>query len=110
MKHVLFMPEVRQYYNSLVPLLHNLEYFGHLDGSRKYVKELVEDIMANLPNRQHKSAPEYFDKYEKNMFYATFRKNRQTTWYAFFTKYDLNGDTIYLVHYLANNHTVAQHL
>ena len=110
MKRVLFTQEVRKYFKSLIPILHKLGYFGFLESSRKYVKELVDEIIANLPTRQHKPAPKYFDKYEKNMFYATFKKNRQTTWYAFFTKYEENGDTIYLVHYIATNHTVAQHL
>ena len=110
MKRVLFVPEVRQYFKTLIPTLYNLEYFGYLEGSRKYVKELVDDIMTNLPSRPHKPAPAYFDKYGTGMYYATFKKNRQTMWYAFFTKYDENGDTIYLVQYIANNHTVAHHL
>jgi hypothetical protein len=110
MKRVLFMPEVRQYFNSLIPILYNLEYFGHLEGSRKYVKEIIDEVMESLPNRLHKPAPKYFDKFEKNMSYAIFKRNRQTTWYAFFTKYNENGDTIYLVHYIDNNHGIAQHL
>ena len=36
--------------------------------------------------------------------------NKSTTWYAFFTAYWENGKTIYLVRYVANNHTIAQYL
>ena len=110
MRRVLFTPEVRQYFKVLVPILYDLGYFSYLESSRKYVKELVDDIKANLPKVQHKPAPKHFDKYGKGMYYATFRKNKQTTWYAFFTKYNENGNTIYLVRYIANNHTVAQYL
>jgi hypothetical protein len=42
--------------------------------------------------------------------YAAFRRNRATTWYAFFTKYYDNGQTVYLVRHITNNHTSAQHL
>ena len=110
MKRVLFIPEVRQYVKTLVPILYNMGYFGYLEGSKKYVKELIDNIKANLPICLHKPAPKHFNKYGKNMHYAIFRKNKQTTWYAFFTKYNENGDTIYLVRYIANNHTVAQYL
>jgi len=50
------------------------------------------------------------DKYGKGMKYASFRKNRRTTWYAFFKKYEKNGETFYLVRYIANNHSIAHYL
>jgi len=33
---------------------------------------LLEDIKINLPEKLHKPAPKYFDKYGKNMEYAVF--------------------------------------
>jgi hypothetical protein len=107
---VLTTPEVRQYFKELSHILYKKDYFGCLEYAERYVEDLFFDIKTNLPVRLHKSAPEYFDKYGKGMYYASFRKNKQTTWYAFFTKYNENGDTVYLVRYIANNHTVAQHL
>jgi hypothetical protein len=108
---VLTTSEVKEYLNDLVTILYQKEYFGFRESARIYAVELLDDIVANLPTRLHKSAPEYFDRYGKGMYYASFKKNKQTMWYAFFTKYqDETVDTIYLVKYIANNHTIAQHL
>jgi len=101
---------VKQYLNDLVYILYEKEYFGFEDSAHKYADELLDDIITNLPTRLHKQAPPYFDKYGKGMYYATFRKNKQTAWYAFFSKYNDKGNTIYLIRYIANNHTVAQYL
>ena len=103
-------PAVKEYLNDLVAILYEKEYFGLEDTAIQYVKALIYDIRTNLPTKQHKPAPEYFDKYGKGMYYASFRKNKRTTWYAFFCKYKKNGETIYLIKYIANNHTVAQYL
>jgi len=110
MNRVLFVPEVLKYSENLVQILYEKGYFGFKDTAKKYVKELFDDIKMTLPTRLHKPAPRYFDKYGKNMKFAFFVKNKHTTWYAFFTKYDDNGEIIYLVRYIANNHTVAQYL
>jgi len=67
MKQVLFIPEVRKYFENLVPLLYEMDYFSYLDKSQKYVKELIDDIVANLPTKLHKPAPAYFDQYGTNM-------------------------------------------
>jgi len=70
----------------------------------------LQVIEITLPIRQHKPAPIYFDQFGKNMKYASFNKNKQTTWYAFFTTYKENDEIIYVVRYIANNHTIAQYL
>ena len=110
MRVVRFTPEVRHFFKTLIPVLYELGYFWHIEGSRKYVKELVDDIEDNLPTKVHKPAPPHFDQYGKDMHFATFRKNRHTVWYAFFTKYNDGGETIWLVRYIANNHTEAQYM
>jgi len=110
MNQVLFIPEVREYFENLVPLLYEKGYFSYLDISQKYVKELIDDISKNLTVKQHKPAPAHFDLYGKNMEYAGFRKNRHTMWYVFFTTYKENSKEIYLVRYIANNHVIAQYL
>ena len=107
---VLILPELRLYFYELSYILYEKGYFCFLDTSERYVEELFDDIKTNLPIKQHKPAPKYFEKYGKDMYYAGFRKNKQTTWYVFFSKYKENGDTIYLIRYIANNHTVAQYL
>jgi hypothetical protein len=107
---VLFSLEVRAYFDKLETDLYEKGYFSYEDSSHKYADDLFFDIRDTLPHRQHRPAPPYFDKYGKGMYYATFRKNRQTVWYAFFTKYTAGGDTVYLVRHIDNNHIVAQHM
>ncbi len=107
---VRFLPETRDYLEQLVTVPYRERYFSWLDRSRKYVDELVADILTTRPARHHKPAPRYFDRYGVGMWYAAFRRNRTTTWYIYFTKYDDDGQTVYLVRHIANNHTVAQYL
>ena len=110
MNKVLFIPKVRKDFDDLAPLLYEMGYFSYLDSSKKYVKGIVDDIMANLPSKSHKPAPVHFDQYGTGMKYASFKVNRNTTYYAFFNKYLVNGETVYLVRYISNNHTIAQYL
>jgi len=107
---VIILPKVLDYLENLVILLYEKEYFGFLEASQSYVKEMLLDVKTHLPTKQHKPAPKYFDKYGKNMEYAIFPKNRRTTWYVFFKTYERNGEKIYLVRYIANNHVIAQYL
>ena len=108
--NVIFLPEVRKYFENLIPFLYEKEYFGFKDTAKKYVDDLFDDIENNLPTSLHKKAPIYFDRYGKNMEYAVFRKNRRTQWYVFFRVYRINGEDTYQVRYISNNHVIAQHL
>lgn len=107
---VLFLPEVRMYFQELQDILFEKEYFGFEESAVQYVRDLIFDIEASLPERLSKIAPPYFDRYGKGMKYATFRKNKHTQWYVFFNKYRENGEVIYLVRYISNNHMIAQYL
>ena len=75
-----------------------------------YVNDLIFDIKTKLPTRQHKPAPPYYEKYGKELYYAIFKKNKRTSWYAFFSKYEENEKIVYLIRYIGNNHTDAHHL
>ena len=108
--NIVILPDVLDYLDDLVIILYKENYFGFLETASNYVKDLLIDIKINLPAKQHKPAPEYFNRYGEDMEYASFIKNKHTTWYAFFTKYEDNGEIIYLVRYIANNHTIAQYL
>ena len=94
---VLFLPEIQEYFYELEIILYEKEYFSFEDTAHEYVDDLIFDIKENLPYVRHKPAPEYYDKYGKELFYATFTKNKRTQWYAFFSKYVVGGETIYLV-------------
>ena len=107
---VVVIPEVRIYLNNLGCILYEKEYFGFEESAKNYVIELFNDIKTNLPTKQHKPAPNYFDRYGKDMEYAVFRKNKRTQWYVFFRVYIENREEIYQVRYMANNHTIAKYL
>ncbi len=108
--NVIVLPEVQDYLDSLVPILYEKGYFGFEEAAERYVHEILDDIRSGLPTHLHKPAPPHFDQYGKGMWYASFRRNRATTWYVFFTRYNDGGNTVYLVRYIANNHTAAQYL
>ena len=107
---VLATPEVRVYLQNLSLILYEKEYFGFESSAIKYVIELFSDITSTLPICVHKPAPKYFDKYGKNMKYAVFRRSKNTCWYVFFKTYHENGEKVFLIRYIGNNHTIAQYL
>ena len=107
---VIFSSKVLVYIENLVPVLYELGYFRYSETAKKYVDELYDDIITNIHTRQKKLAPTYFDKYGKNMYYAIFKKNRRTSWYVFFKTSRKDGEVIYKILYIANNHTVAHHI
>ena len=108
---VLFTTKVREYFDELEIILYEKGYFSCEDSAHEYVDDLIFDIKANLPTKQHRRAPDRYKIYGEDVHYASFKKNRRTTWYAFFTKYqDENNKIIYLVGYIGNNHTDAHHL
>ena len=107
---VVIMPEVIEYFDNLVDVLFENNYFGFAEDAIEYVDELRHQIKTTLPTKLHKPAPKYFDRYGKGMKYAGFRKNKQTTWYVFFKTYIQDGKIIYVVRYIANNHVIAQYL
>lgn len=74
---VLFMPEVRQYFQELQEVLFEKEYFGLEEFAVQYVRDLILDIEKTLPQRVSKVAPPFFNRYGRNLRYATFRKNRK---------------------------------
>ena len=105
-----FLPEAVDYFEELAWILYEKGYFGSYEFSKRYVDELTDNIKTFLPVRQHKPAPKHFDQYGKSMKYAVFKKNKRTAWYVFFKTYAKNGEIIYLVRYIANNHVIVQYL
>ena len=108
--NVVFIPEAQAYLRNLVTILYEKEYFGFQESARKYVIELHNDIIANLPICLKKPAPPYFDRYGKGVYYAVFKKSKNTQWYVFFRLYEQNGEYVYQIRYIANNHVIAQYL
>ena len=104
------LPEVKQYLNNLITILYEKGYFSYEESAKKYVDDLFDDITNNLSSKLCKPAPKHFERYGKNMEYATFKKSKHTTWYVFFDIYKYNDEVIYLVRHIENNHTAAQYL
>ena len=72
---VTFSNKVLLYFEELIIILYEKEYFIFLETSKKYVDELINDILKNLPTKSKKTAPKHFtDRYGKNLYYATFPK------------------------------------
>ena len=113
MKHQITTTKgVRKYLYDLIQILYEKNYFGFKENAKEYVKDLFTDIEQNLPKKIRKPAPEHFDKYGYNMYYASFKKNQQTTWYVFFTiNYDDAANTqTFVIKYISNNHMIAKYL
>jgi len=107
---VIILPEVVDYFLELADILYEKEYLGFEDSAIQYVKELFQDIQKKLPNKSKKKAPKYFDRYGQDMFYTSFKRNRNTSWYVFFNIYKTKDDTFYFVRHVSNNHIIAQYL
>jgi hypothetical protein len=106
------LPEVRLYLSDLIRILFEKEYFSFEDNAIEYVTDLVSEIEMDLPFKVRKQAPEYFLRYGKDLYYSSFRKNRETTWYVFYTIHhdeDL-GTEVFLIRYISNNHVISQQL
>ena len=103
-------PEVYNYLENLVTVLFEKGYYSFRETARKYVDDLLYDIITKLPVCLKRPAPKCFNKYGKDLKYAMFRKNRNTLWYVFFSQYKENREIIYLVCFIANNHEVAQYM
>ncbi|MDR0792501.1 MAG: hypothetical protein LBE82_04270 [Chitinophagaceae bacterium] len=107
---VLATAEVIEYLNNLITILFEKEYFSYEENAIRYVKELFDEIEKDLPNRSKKPAPKHFDKYGTGMYYAVFKKNKRTSWYAFFRIYRKDGEIYFQVRHVENNHTAAHFL
>ncbi|MFD2036980.1 hypothetical protein ACFSKL_19405 [Belliella marina] len=107
---VLFLPEIRAYFEELSLILYEKEYFGFFEDAYRYADDLFAEIEKDLPNKSKKLAPEYFEKYGKGMHYTSFKRNKNTTWYVFVNSYRQDQEMFYLVRFLSNNHRIGKHL
>jgi len=107
---VLFLPEVVDQFLELAEILYDGGYLGFRDAAREYAEQLFRDIQTNLPIKVKKGAPAYFERYGTDLFYSIFPRNKQTIWYVFYSVHDVDGEMMFLVRYLTNNHVIAHHL
>ena len=82
---VFYTTSVNQYLDDLVDILYFKNYFGFEESAIKYVDNLTGEIEKTIHLRIRNIAPTYFLKYGKDLHYTTYLKNKNTTWYIFFT-------------------------
>jgi len=107
---ILFSPEVENYLFELIEILYQKEYFGFKESAVEYVTGLEDDIRQHLFSKTKRPAPPFFNRYGKKLLYSVFTKNKTTQWCVFFNVYQDNGETIFVVRYISNNHMIAQFL
>ena len=95
---VVFAPEVEEDLYGLIKILVEKEYLGTYPFAISYVEELIADIQQNIHSKLKKKAPD--------MYYITYQRNSNTTWYIFFS---VIGDT-YFIKYITNNHVSGQYI
>lgn len=108
---VLALPEVRDYFSELIRVLYEKDYFSFESDAIAYVTDLFSDIEQNLPTKTRKPVPSYFERYGKDMFYTSFKKNKHTQWFVFFNIYtdSLLDIRTFLIRYVSNNHVIARY-
>lgn len=107
---VIFAPEVLSYFNAMVDVLYERGYFGFKDSAFCYVEDLLDDIRDNLHLKVKIPAPAYFEKYGQRLLYSVFKSSAATRWYVFYNVYEVEGEQIFLIKYITNNHSVAKFL
>ena len=105
---VLFLPEIIVNFLNLVDILYDKGYFGFEENAVKYVRELFLEIEKEVPFKQKKKAPKYFDKYYKGMYYSIFKRNKNTSWYVFYNIFKIGEETVFFIRLVENNHRIAQ--
>jgi hypothetical protein len=107
---IVYLKKVRDYFQALIPKLHDLGYFCFAETAKKYVDEIFAELETQILIQRHRPAPSHFGKYGKNMNYIVIRKNKKTHWYAFFETTQKEDETIYKVRFISNNHVIGQYL
>lgn len=103
---VLFAPEVENDLFELVEILVQKGYLGTYDFAISYVEDLVHFIQTNIQKKIKIKAPAYFEQFGSDLWYISYRRNSNTTWYIFFSQVE----ETYWVKYITNNHVISQHL
>lgn len=107
---VLFLPEVVDQFLELANILYDKGYLNSKDAATEYAARLFRDIQQFLPTKVRKGAPAFFKREGSGEQYSAFKHNRHTTWYVFYSIYEVDGETVFLIRKLTNNHVIAHRL
>jgi hypothetical protein len=103
--NVEYSPEAIIYLKNLTTILYDKGYFSYIETATNYVDKLTSNIENTIDSILKRKAPIYFSKFGRDMYYATYKPNKHTTWYVFFNY----KDDRYLIRYITNNHVSAQY-
>ena len=98
MEKIIYQNDVLDYFDDLVYLLFNKEYFSYQENAEKYLEKLVHFVYHNIIDFPRRKTPQEL-KY-LGSHYIFYNSNKRTTWYIFFEK---DGDD-YLITGILNNH------
>ena len=93
-----FQNNVLNYFDTLIFVLFENEYFGFVESSEEYINRIVDFIYSNINSFPSKKTPTELQKFAAN--YIFYKINPRTTWYIFFEKQ--NND--YFITHIMNNH------
>ena len=104
--NVVFNESVKFLFFELIDDLYQKEYFGFLNEAKEYVLEIEQYFKSEIPKLHqlglNKKAMPYFEKYGKDLFFASYRRTKtHTTWYAF---YEIFDNRYFKVVHIINNH------
>ena len=104
-REIIFSKKVELYLDKLMLLLFEEGYFGFPDSAKLYVDCLISFVEQHVGILPDKNAPDYFQRFGKNMKYLTYQANKRTSWYIFYQE----RNNIYLIKHITNNHEAAQY-
>ncbi|OUD36525.1 hypothetical protein [Flavobacterium sp. FPG59] len=98
MEKVIFKEEILLYFDELISILFDREYFSYEKNAILYVDKIVDFITLEINSFPHKSTPQKLRYLGTN--YIFYKANNRTTWYIFFER----QDSIFLITGISNNH------
>lgn len=106
MKEVVYTKQALLQFEESVKELVEQGYFGDEDYAVMYMRDIFRYFALNLQYSVSVEAPDCFTRYcvdGKDLHYVRYRKNTQTTWYAFYEELE----KVYSIVYLANNKLIG---
>lgn len=95
---IVFQRNVLDYFDDLIFVLFQEQYFGFIESSEIYVDKIVDFIKNDLATFPSKKTPIQLQYLGSN--YVFYQSNQRTTWYIFFEQSNYN----YLITNIINSH------
>ena len=99
LEKVIVSTAVLDYFEDLVFILHEKDYFSYKENAIDYVDKIFFFIENGIHNFPHQKTPKKLT--HLGSYYIFYKSNSRTTWYVFFE----NEEHQYLITYITNNHT-----